>query len=138
MSEPFAHRLRVRYHECDAQGIVFNANWLTYCDVALTELWREAFGSYAALVAQGVDMVVADATLRFRRPGRFDDQLDLAVAVVAIEDTEVRLRTRARRGEELLMEATLRYVAVDPATLTRTPLPATVRAGLEHYSDLGS
>ena len=44
---PFSHRLRVRYGECDAQGIVFNANYLAYVDVALTELWREAFALLA-------------------------------------------------------------------------------------------
>lgn len=50
MGEPFAHRLRVRYAECDAQGVVFNAHYLTYLDVSITELWRAAFGSYAAMV----------------------------------------------------------------------------------------
>ena len=135
MSAPFVHRLRVRYHECDAQGVVFNANWLAYCDVALTELWREAFGSYEALTAQGVDVVVAHAALRLRRPGRFDDELDLQVAVVLMADSELHLRTRAVRDGELLVEATLRYVAVDPVTFTRTPLPGGVRAGLERYAD---
>ena len=37
MAEPFVHHHRVRYHECDAQGIVFNANWFTFFDVTLTE-----------------------------------------------------------------------------------------------------
>ena len=36
MPAPFVHRLRVRYGECDAQGVVFNANYLMYFDVALT------------------------------------------------------------------------------------------------------
>ena len=49
---PFVHRHRVRYHECDPQGIVFNANWLTYFDVTLTEWFREAFGSYDALTVK--------------------------------------------------------------------------------------
>ena len=36
----FSHRLRVRYGECDPQGIVFNANYMLYVDVVFTELWR--------------------------------------------------------------------------------------------------
>ena len=28
----FVHELRVRYGECDPQGIVFNANYLAYFD----------------------------------------------------------------------------------------------------------
>ena len=39
------HVLRVRFGECDPQGIVFNAHYVAYFDVALTELWREALGS---------------------------------------------------------------------------------------------
>ena len=61
MSEPFRHRLRVRYNECDPQGVVFNANYLTYFDLTMTELWRE-LGGYQAMVDAGVDMVVAEAT----------------------------------------------------------------------------
>jgi len=41
MSAPFVHRLRVRWSECDPQGIVFNAHYLAFFDLALTELWRE-------------------------------------------------------------------------------------------------
>ena len=44
MAASFVHELRVRYGECDPQGIVFNANYLLYFDVAFTELWREAVG----------------------------------------------------------------------------------------------
>ena len=39
--EPFRHRIRVRFNECDGQGVVFYANYLMYFDVAMTELWRE-------------------------------------------------------------------------------------------------
>ena len=66
MPEPFVHTFRVRYHECDAQGIVFNANWFTYFDVTLTEWFRAAFGSYGALVEAGSDVVLAETTARFR------------------------------------------------------------------------
>ena len=46
MSEPHVHQLRVRYGECDAQGIVFNANYVAYFDVAITELWRDTVGPW--------------------------------------------------------------------------------------------
>ena len=131
MSAPHIHRLRVRYGECDAQGVVFNANWLTYCDVAMTEWWRERLGPYSVLTEQGVDLVVADAALRFRRPAHFDDELDLEVAVVELRDDELHLRTRASRDGTLLVEATLRYVVIGTETFRRTPWPAGIRAGLD-------
>ena len=65
MAEPFRFTQRVRYHECDPQGVVFNANYLTYFDVTMTELWRE-LGGYQAMVEAGVDMVVAEARILYR------------------------------------------------------------------------
>jgi YbgC/YbaW family acyl-CoA thioester hydrolase len=52
MRTPFVHELRVRYGECDPQGIVFNANYLLYFDVAFTELWRAAVGPWQEMVAR--------------------------------------------------------------------------------------
>ena len=35
------HRLTVRWAEVDAQKIVFNAHYLMYADVAITDYWRQ-------------------------------------------------------------------------------------------------
>ena len=78
MGEPFRHSLRVRYHECDPQGHVFNANYLAYADIAITELYREAFGSWEVPMDEhGLDMVVAEANARYLAPLRFDEEIDL-------------------------------------------------------------
>ena len=50
VAEPLRHRLRVRYGECDPQGIVFNANYLAYLDQTFTELLRAAYGRPNATV----------------------------------------------------------------------------------------
>jgi len=54
------HRLRVRYSECDAQGVLFNAHYLAYIDHTITELWRAAYGGYQVMLDRGVDIVVAE------------------------------------------------------------------------------
>ncbi|HWX52581.1 MAG TPA: thioesterase family protein, partial [Solirubrobacteraceae bacterium] len=89
MPETFVHELRVRYGECDPQGIVFNANYLLYFDVAFTELWRAAVGPWQQMVAEGVDAVVAEANITFRAPARFDDQLELRAEVAQLGRTAV-------------------------------------------------
>jgi acyl-CoA thioester hydrolase len=61
---PFVHRLRVRYVECDMQGHVFNAHYFTWFDVANTEFWRAAIGSYSKMNDAGIDVVVAEAGAR--------------------------------------------------------------------------
>ena len=103
LSEPFRHRLRVRYNECDPQGVVFNANYLTYFDLTMSELWRE-LGGYQAMVDAGVDMVVAEATIRYLAPLRFDDEFEVVARVTRLGDTSMttelvdRGRRRAGRG----------------------------------------
>lgn len=58
--------LRVRYHECDAQGVVFNANYFAWADMGSTEFWRGAFGGCERLVAEGLETVV-DVRLEGKR-----------------------------------------------------------------------
>jgi acyl-CoA thioester hydrolase len=128
---PFSHELRVRYGECDAQGIVFNANFLAYVDVVLTEIWRETMGSYDALLATGVDTVVGEANMRFLAPGRFDDLLRIEGGFDGLGTTSTVLRLWFRRADELLVEADLRYVFVDLENWAKTPIPAEVRTALE-------
>ncbi len=128
---PFSHELRVRYGECDAQGIVFNANFLAYVDVVVTEIWRESMGSYDALLATGVDTVVGEANLRFRAPGRFDDVLRIEGGFDGLGQTSTVLKLWFRRGDDLLCEADIRYVFVDVETWEKAKIPDPVRKGLE-------
>jgi len=133
MGQPLVHRLRVRYGECDLQGIVFNAHYLTYFDTSMTELWRAAYGSYHAMLDRGIDIVLAEAQLRFRTPARFDDELALSVAVTHLGQTSVLTRHEACCGTDLVAEGDLRHVLVDLKTLAKTPMPDWGREGLERF-----
>jgi acyl-CoA thioester hydrolase len=131
---PFRHELRVRYHECDAQGIVFNANWFTYFDIVNAELWRATLGSYAALTATGIDVVVAEARARFHASARFDELLAFEARVTRLGTTSMTFALRALREGRLLVEGELRYVAVDPRTMGKAPIPGAVRAVLGPFT----
>jgi acyl-CoA thioester hydrolase len=128
---PYVHRLRVRYSECDAQQHVFNANYLMYFDVTMTELWRDRLGGYDEMLAAGVDMVVAEVTIRYLAPARFDDELEIEPVVSHLGTTSLVTRLLVRRGDDLLAEGELRHVFVDTQTMTKTPLPDPVRAALQ-------
>ncbi len=134
MGEPFTHQLRVRYAECDPQGVVFNAHYLAYFDVSLTELWRAAFGSYQAMLDRGVDVVVADARVRFRAPARFDELLTLSIAVTRLGTTSIVSEHRIGRDGERMVEGTLRHVLVERPALTKTPIPDWMRDQLAPWT----
>jgi acyl-CoA thioester hydrolase len=129
----YSHRLRVRYLECDAQGVVFNAHYFGYFDVAFTEFWREAVGPYGEMVESGVDNVVAEARARYFAPARFDDLIDIRVWLIRLGTTGMTIRMDVVREEELLVEGEMRYVFVDVASKLKTPIPDDIRAGLEPY-----
>ncbi len=134
MPAPYVHRLRVRYGECDPQGVVFNAHYLAYFDIALTELWRESLGGYRLMTDSGVDMVVAEAGVRYRASAGFDDELAISVAVSHLGNTSLGTAIEIRRDALLVVEGEMRHVFVELATRTKCSIPEAVRQGLEAYA----
>lgn len=126
----FVHRLRVRYSECDQQGIVFNGHYLFYYDVAVNELWRDRIGLYHEMVDRGFDVVIAEANLRYRAAARFDDELDIAMPVKHLGTTSLIVRPEFRVGDRLIADGEMRHVFVDPKTLEKKPMPDDIRTGL--------
>jgi acyl-CoA thioester hydrolase len=137
MAEPFRHRLRVRWSECDLQGVVFYPQYLAYLDHTVTELWREAVGPYTEMIPQhGVDMVVAEVGMRYRGSARFDDELEISATVARLGDTSITTEFRIERLADgaLLTEGELRHVFVDPEDFAKREMPERVRAGLERFA----
>ena len=132
LHEPFRLLLRVRYSECDAQGIVFNARWGEYIDVAASEYTRVLLGSVDPAVT-GADWRLVKQTTQWRAPGRFDDVVELRVSTSKVGTTSFILTTDARRhGDGLqLVDCETVYVIVDVASGTKRPIPDSLRAALE-------
>jgi acyl-CoA thioester hydrolase len=126
----FVHQLRVRYNECDQQGVVFNGHYLFYYDVALTELWRARVQPYPEMVARGIDVVVAEATIRYRAAARFDDLLDISMGVKHLGTTSLIIQPEFRVGDRLIADGEVRHVFVDPSTLVKTAMPEDIRSAL--------
>jgi acyl-CoA thioester hydrolase len=94
----FCLRLRVRYAECDAQSIVFNARWGDYVDVAVGEYARAVFGA----VDQSLDWRLVKQTSEWRSPARYDDVVEFCVSTVRIGTTSFVLATEASRDGQRL------------------------------------
>jgi acyl-CoA thioester hydrolase len=134
MGQAFTHRIRVRYAECDPQGVVFNTRYYEYYDLLMTELWRD-LGGYDAMVEAGVDMSVVQSGARFLAPARFDDELDLTARIARLGTTAMTTEitiANASTGQHLV-EGEISHVFIDPTAYTKVPIPEHVRAGLEPY-----
>lgn len=122
----FRHRmaLRVRWAEVDRQGVVFNANYLMYCDVCVTEYWRAVGMRYPDdFTPLGVDLFVRKATLDYRAGAYYDDELEICGRTTRIGNSSINFMVeiyRRRQYEAVLVVADLVYVHVDAAV--RTPL----------------
>src|SRR5262245_65620824 len=68
--DPFIYYLRVRYGECDAQKVVFNARYGDYVDVGVNEFMR-AIGFGEALINGGLDFQLVKQTTECRAAARF-------------------------------------------------------------------
>jgi acyl-CoA thioester hydrolase len=130
MSTPYRHTIRVRYAECDAQGVVYFARYPFFFDVAITELWRDRIGPYDATVQAGSDFVVAEMNVRYRAPALFDDEIEVVLDEIRVGETSITFEWRIVRGEDLLIEGMLRQVCIEPETKRKKPVPDDVRAAL--------
>lgn len=127
--------LRVRYAECDQQGVVFNGHYMLYADLAGTEYFRQLtawvggdvrnWGQYFA--ETGGDTMVRTATLDYRAPARSDDVLDLCARVARIGTSSFDLIVRIVRDGTLLNEIRLTYVHVRSDLTASMPLPERFR-----------
>jgi acyl-CoA thioester hydrolase len=133
VGEPFRNQLRVRYNECDPQGVVFNANYLTYFDLTMTELWRE-LGGYQSMVDSGVDMVVAEARIRYRSALRFDDEFEARVTVSELGESSMSTEVELARDGETVAQGELRYVFIESGGGAKQPIPDQIRDRLSAYS----
>lgn len=133
MSEapPYRCLLRVRYGECDAQNVVFNARYADYIDVAVTEFIR-ALGFGEAFVQGQLDYQLVRQTLDWHAPARFDDVIAADITLAHLGTTSFRLHTAFMRAadSQALATAETVYVCVSKE-LTKRALPDDFRAALE-------
>jgi acyl-CoA thioester hydrolase len=126
--------LRVRYHECDQQGVVFNAHYLAYADMASFECLKALFGTYAELHDRGVDLVVAESNIRYLAPARFDEDLVVESYTERVGNTSLVLRFEVERDLEPVCTVVNRYVWVSTQNLRPTPPPDDVRAAFARFA----
>ena len=128
MSDPFRYLMRVRYGECDAQGVVFNARWGEYVDLAASEYTRAMFGRM--IDASELDWRLVKQTTQWHVPARFDEILDACVRTVRVGTTSFVFATEFFRDGVKLADCETVYVAVD-STGVKRPVPDRNRTALE-------
>ena len=109
-------KLRVRYSETDAQGIVNNANYLSYFEVGRVEWLRAAGLSYKELEARGYGFVVVEVRALYKRAARFDDELRLRTRLAGLSKASLRFDYTLLRDGEVLATGHTRHACMNLAS----------------------
>ncbi len=77
----FVHPIRARFAETDAMGIIHHGAYAAYLEEARVALLRERGRPYGGVRDEGVDLAVLEVYVRYRRAIRFDEVVDVHVAL---------------------------------------------------------
>ncbi len=132
MEDDFTHLLRVRYSECDAQKVVFNAKFVEYIDVAVTEFMRYVWGGYNTLLESGLDNQVVGLNINWKSPARFDYILAIRIRNASIGTTSFKLQVdfSLHSSAAAIATAEITYVLVSAATYQKAPIPEALKVAL--------
>ena len=121
------HELRVRYAECDMQGVVFNSHYLAYVDDAMSGWLRTVGWPYPA---QGWDFMVRHAEVDWHAAAGYGDVITIDATAERWGTTSFVVRYVLAVEGRAIVEARLTYVGVDPGTGVKAEVPAGFRAAL--------
>ena len=132
----FTWPVRVYYEDTDVGGVVYYANYLRYMERARTE-WLRSFGieQDRLLASERLMFVVTRASVDYRSPARFNDELTVSVEVKGNMRTNLEFQQAVHRQEadgasRVICEGQVRVACVSAENLRPRRLPASVMEAL--------
>ena len=109
--------LRVRYGEADRMGFAYHAHYLDWCDIGRTEHLRRHGVRYRDLEDRGFLLAVAEVSLRYLKPARYDDLARITSWVTDVGSRRVTFEYRIERADDgaLLATAMTALVSISPS-----------------------
>lgn len=98
--------VHIYFEDTDFSGLVYHANYLRYMERARSDMLacagidqRSAFEGGEGVYA------VSELSIKYRRPARFDDQLNVVSTVEQLGGATVHIHQRVMLGGEILTDA---------------------------------
>lgn len=132
----FSFKLRVRWGECDAQGIVFNAQYMNYIEVAQAEYFRNlGMPHYGEEVRKRFDLATVKATIEYLAPARVDDLLDVFTRVSHVGNSSITFSTEmyVDGADTVCNQSEMIYANFDSATGAPRRIPDDIRATIQAF-----
>ena len=120
----FTTEVRVRFAETDAQGIVHNAAYLVWFEVARVGYLARFAGGYQALRDRGIEALVTEARIRYGVPARFDDRLRIHARCVDVRGARFRFEYVVERDDGVrVADGATHHATVAASTFRPTRIP---------------
>ena len=118
----FVHRIRTRFAETDAMGVIHHGAYVPYLEEARAELLAHGGHPYEEVRAAGFDFAVLELFVQYRLPLRFGELVEVNVALGRITRATFQVSYLLRVGNETRSTAVTVHGAVDAAgRATRLP-----------------
>lgn len=128
----FSLPVRVYYEDTDSGGVVYHSNYLNFMERARTEWLRSlGFEQDELLRSEGVIFAVSAVNIRFQQPARFNELLEVTVALDRQGAASLTLVQEARRGAEVLANAEVRIACIDKQRFMPVAIPERIVEKLE-------
>ena len=113
----------MRFAETDAQGVVHNAVYLVWFELARVEYLERFAGGYPALRESGIEAFVTEAHVSYGAPARFDDRLSVHARCVDVHGARFRFEYLIERGSARVADGWTAHACVDAGTHRPTRIP---------------
>jgi len=132
MQDQFCYLLRVRYSECDAQQVVFNAKYVEYIDIAVAEFFRVLWGDYTNLLKAGIDMQVVNVNVDWKAPAHYDEVIAISVEQKKLGNTSFTLQIGFfnHESKHQIATAQITYVLVSTKEHQKIKIPVELKTKL--------
>lgn len=108
--------VRVRYAETDQSGIVYNANYLIWCELGRGDyFWQRGKDYGRDIEARGLSLPVVEANLRFLAPARYGDLVTIRTTVQSMKSRDLTFSYIIRNEQtgQVLCTGWTRHMWVD-------------------------
>lgn len=125
--------IRVRYQETDAMGIVYHANYLTWFEIARVDMLDKLGVPYRELEAQGYLLPVLEASLKYKKPAKFDDRLTVSASIRELPSVRITVHYEVLRGNERLVSGSTMHAFIGKDGYPVKPPDAFMEKVSEHF-----
>lgn len=120
----FATRISIYWEDTDAGGVVYYANYLKYLERCRTD-WLRALGIDQRRLRseRGVQFAVVGVNVSFLKPALLHDEIVVTAELERLGGATIEFKQTICRGEEMLVDATVRAACIDAVTLRPRGIP---------------